>query len=126
VGDPALPRRPLRVLVVDDDPDGAEACALWVGMLGHEVRIAGGCAEAVEVAASFAPDVVLLDGDGSALAVRLTGLLEVRPAFVAVTGQQGGDEPAQQGVFDHCLPKPFDPAVLAALLETCDAARRGP
>jgi PAS domain S-box-containing protein len=51
----------LRVLVVDDNRDGAESLSLMLEMVGHEVQTAYDGVEAVQRAESFRPDVVLMD-----------------------------------------------------------------
>jgi CheY-like chemotaxis protein len=52
---------PRRILVADDNSDAVEALALQLRLAGHEVRSAGDGVEALEVAESFVPQVVLLD-----------------------------------------------------------------
>jgi PAS domain S-box-containing protein len=52
---------PLRILVVDDNRDGAESLAQVLELLGHEVRTAHDGLEAVEQAGAFRPQVVLMD-----------------------------------------------------------------
>ena len=53
--------RPRRILVVDDNRDAADSLAMLLQLGGHEVRTAHDGLEAVEAAAAFRPDVVLLD-----------------------------------------------------------------
>jgi signal transduction histidine kinase len=52
---------PRRILVADDNSDAVEALALQLRLAGHDVRSANDGVEALEVAESFAPQVVLLD-----------------------------------------------------------------
>ena len=52
---------PRRILVADDNSDAVEALALQLQLAGHDVRTANDGMEALEVAESFAPQVVLLD-----------------------------------------------------------------
>jgi signal transduction histidine kinase len=52
---------PRRILVADDNSDAVEALALQLRLAGHEVRSANDGVEALEVAETFAPQVVLLD-----------------------------------------------------------------
>lgn len=114
----------LRVLVVDDHPDSAEATAQLLALHGHDAHPVQSCAEAraaVSGDAPFVPDVVLLDvrlpdGDGFQLAVELCALLPVRPALIAVTGMSNLAAQCQAAGFDHYLLKPADPAALAALV----------
>jgi len=50
-----------RVLVVDDNSDGAEMLSIWLRELGHDVRIALDGTEALELARGFSPALVFLD-----------------------------------------------------------------
>ena len=81
-----------RVLVVDDNIDGARLIAEALQAVGHDTRVAFDGPAALRVAEQFRPDVALLDlglplMDGYELATRLTALLEgVQPLLVAVTG----------------------------------------
>jgi len=52
---------PLRVLLVDDNDDVLQSMAMLVRMIGHEVAMARDGRQALALATSFAPDVVLLD-----------------------------------------------------------------
>ncbi len=51
----------LRVLAVDDEPHILELLSASLGFVGYEVRTASNAREALSQAASFAPEVVLLD-----------------------------------------------------------------
>jgi PAS domain S-box-containing protein len=113
-----------RVLVVDDNEAAADMLGRVVQILGHEVRTAGDGREAIEVAAEFRPDVVLMDlgmpemnGYEAAQHIREQpwgrGML-----LIALTGW-GQDEDrrrTQEAGFDHHLVKPADPAELQRLL----------
>jgi PAS domain S-box-containing protein len=50
-----------RILVVDDNRDGADSLAAMLRLLGNEVRTAHDGAAAVEVAGQFRPEVILMD-----------------------------------------------------------------
>ena len=52
---------PLRILVVDDHHDGAEALGMTLQYLGCEVRLTQSGEEAIQVAPTFAPQLVILD-----------------------------------------------------------------
>ena len=51
----------LRVLVVDDNRDGADSLGLLVEELGNQVHVTYGGTKALEVAAVFRPDLMLVD-----------------------------------------------------------------
>ena len=55
---PAGPERPLRILLVEDHPDTAEAMADLLRLMGHEVLVAGSVTGALEAAG------LVLNGDG--------------------------------------------------------------
>jgi len=118
------PPRPQRVLIVDDVADAAEMLALVVGQDGHEVQVALTGAGALGAAASFRPDVVLLDlgmpsMDGYEVARRLRAqCTERQPLLVAVTGygHETDRERARAAGFDHHLVKPVDLDQLRPLL----------
>ncbi len=84
----------LRVLIVDDNRDGADALGLLVEELGNQVHVTYGGAKALEVATAFRPDLMLVDlvmpdMDGCGLAMRIRQI----PAFaqtkiVAITGEK--------------------------------------
>jgi len=52
---------PCRILVVDDNADAAEALAFMLRAAGHEISTANDGLEALEVAAKFRPEIILLD-----------------------------------------------------------------
>jgi PAS domain S-box-containing protein len=119
---------PCRVLVCDDNVDGAESLALMLGLLGHEVRTVHDGPQALAAVAGWRPDVALLDIglpglSGYEVAQRLrqdptlAGLV-----LVAVTGWGTEDDQRRsaQAGFDHHLTKPVEAAALEAVL-----ARRG-
>ncbi len=84
----------LRVLVVDDNRDGADALGLLIEELGNQVHVTYGGTKALEVATAFRPDLMLVDlvmpdMDGCGLVMRFRQI----PAFaqtkiVAITGQK--------------------------------------
>ncbi len=120
-----------RVLVVDDNPDSAETLALLARTWGHEVQTAPDGYAALEQAAEFAPDVVLLDiglpgMDGYEVARRLRELPSAMSARIfGITGY--GMEKDRQlskdaGIDDH-LVKPIDIDKLEKLLQTSGPRR---
>ena len=112
-------RQPLskhRILVVDDNTDSATSLAMILGRLGHEVRTAHDGLEAVQAAAAFHPDVVLLDiglpklnGYDAAKRMR-EQLVDHKMAIIALSGwgQERDRQRALEAGFDHHLTKPVE------------------
>ena len=103
-----------RILVVDDNPDSANSLAMILNISGHVAEPVYGPAEALERAAIFHPEVVLLDiglpgMDGYELARQLRSRGS-NARLVAVTGygQPGDVRRAQEAGFDAHLIKPVD------------------
>ena len=123
---------PVRVLVIDDDEDGAEALATVMRLAGHEVAVAQDGKQAVELASRLASELVLLDlalagtVDGYEVARRLWRAPgTVRARLVAVTGF-GTDEHRQRARevgFDLFLTKPIEPALLRDLAHVVQSMR---
>jgi two-component system CheB/CheR fusion protein len=113
-----------RVLIVDDNADARETLSVLVGAAGHRVMVASDGDTALELAAKFRPDVVLMDiglpdMDGFEVARRLRlALGEPAPAFVALSGysQQEHFDRAHQSGFLRYFVKPVDIAQLRAFL----------
>jgi CheY-like chemotaxis protein len=122
----AQQRRPLRLLVVDDNPDAAMTLALLLQARGHQVAVENSSGAALSRASRDAPDACLLDiglpgMDGYELARRLRDLPGMRASrLVAVTGygQQAERTQAFEAGFDDHLVKPVDMEALDALLRT--------
>ncbi|WP_166894108.1 ATP-binding protein [Massilia sp. CCM 8734] len=127
-----LPQRPLRVLVVDDNPDAALMLSMLLEASGYDVLTENGSHAGLASAARHQPDVCILDiglpeMDGYQLARAIRALDGLRGAtLIAVTGygQEQDRRLALAAGFDHHLVKPVDSAELAALL-LARAARPG-
>jgi CheY-like chemotaxis protein len=99
--------------------------AAVLGHCGHEVRIAHGGMEALQLAQSFRPEVVLLDigmpgMDGFEVARRLRKLdPQPRPLIVAVTGWGASDDErrTREAGFDLHLVKPVEQSQLQRILK---------
>lgn len=113
-----------RVLVVDDNRDAASTTAMCLEIAGHQVRTVHDGLQALALAPTFAPDVVVLDIglpglDGYAVAARLRALPQTAGALmIAVTGY-GREAERQQALdagFDAHLVKPAEPVKLAELI----------
>lgn len=119
-----------RVLVVDDNDDGARLLADALRGDGHHVWTASDGPSALHLAAAMTPDVAILDiglpgMDGYELAARLRGEQHLsRLHLVAVTGygeRATQDRSSAAGFAAHFV-KPVDPAQLAETLRTLPAA----
>ncbi|HEX7087167.1 MAG TPA: ATP-binding protein [Vicinamibacterales bacterium] len=114
-----------KVLVADDNPDSAATLMELLTMLGHDVRVAHDGLEAVEGAADFRPDVILLDIsmprlDGYEACRRIRRQpWGSRPLIAAMTGlgQEDDRRRSSEAGFDRHLVKPVDPAAIERLLE---------
>jgi CheY-like chemotaxis protein len=60
---PSKPIRPLRVLVVDGNPDSGRAVVEYFKWKGHDARAPGTAREALKFAPQFSPELVLVDLD---------------------------------------------------------------
>ena len=115
-------RAVLRVLLVDDNRDGADALAMLVEVYGHPTRVAYSAADARElVAAGYQPDVLILDlylgrESGYDLARELCAALPRRPLLVAVTGHPSLAARSAAEGFDHHFLKPTDLPALRRVL----------
>jgi CheY-like chemotaxis protein len=122
-----------RVLVVDDNIDGARMLAVLIRTLGHEADYCINGYSALEIAAKARPYMVLLDlalpdmnGWAVARALRQSPGLE-RVRILAMTGHYGANERERSiaaGCEDHLI-KPIDPVLIVRLLENgaCEERR---
>jgi CheY-like chemotaxis protein/anti-sigma regulatory factor (Ser/Thr protein kinase) len=118
-----------RILVADDNVDSAASLAMMLEFMGNEVRTAHDGVEAVEAAAAFRPDVILLDIGMP----RLNGYdacrrIREQPwgrgiAIAALTGwgQEEDKRQSREAGFNHHLVKPVEPAALEKLLVSVQA-----
>jgi signal transduction histidine kinase len=131
----AIPEiEPQRILVADDNHDAAEALSLQLQLAGHDVRTAHDGIEALQVARTFEPDIVLLDlgmpkmdGYEAARQLRAESPGVRRMTLIALTGwgqQQDRDRTADAG-FDAHLVKPVAEAQLfKALAAAVEGGRK--
>jgi len=113
-----------RVLVVDDNVDGAESMAMMLRLMGNEVATAHDGASAVAKAAAFLPEVVLMDiglpglnGLDATRQIREQGWGRSM-TIIALTGwgQENDRERSRQAGCNGHLVKPVMLADLEALL----------
>jgi signal transduction histidine kinase/ActR/RegA family two-component response regulator len=125
------------VLIADDLRDSVESLAMMLHMAGHDVHTAHDGLEAVQAAAVFHPDVVVLDigmprmnGYEAARHIRKQPWGQ-KMVLVALTGwgQEEDRRRSLEAGFNHHLTKPVKPAALEQLLadltEAHDSLRKG-
>jgi CheY-like chemotaxis protein len=114
-----------RVLVVDDNRDGADMLGMVLEAEGFTVRMAYDGREAVEAAQKSPPHIILMDigmpgMDGYEAIAHIRQLPGGRDILmIALTGwgQEGARRRAAEASFDHHLVKPIDFNELKRLLE---------
>ncbi len=116
----AVNGKALRVLIVDDNRDGADALGLLLEELDNQVHVTYGGAQALDVAKAFRPDLILVDllmpgMDGYSLVTRFRQLPGFSAArVVAITGQKA-DEYKVRAMEAGCDLVLFKPVTLAAI-----------
>ena len=130
----AQPETALRILIVDDSVDSADALATMLRLNGHDVRTAYDGKGCLAVGAEFEPNVILLDVgmpgiDGYETCRRLRQ--EEWGNYAHVIAVTGWGQPADRrrtadAGFDHHLVKPVDPADLRDLLARLVPRRHSP
>ncbi|MGE3779774.1 MAG: ATP-binding protein [Pirellulaceae bacterium] len=113
-----------RILVVDDNPDSATSLAMLMKITGDETYTAFDGLEAVEVAATFKPDVILLDiGLPTLNGYEACRRIRQQPrgkniVIVALTGwgQEEDRERSRHAGFSGHMVKPVELAALTKLL----------
>jgi CheY-like chemotaxis protein len=113
-----------RVLIVDDNEDGAEMLAAALSSKGYTTRVAHDAAAALRIAAELLPEVAFLDlglpvMDGYELAAHL----RASPALagihlIALTGYGQAEDRrrTREAGFQHHLVKPVDVDVIEGVL----------
>ena len=122
---PAMEKAPLRLMVVDDNIDAANALGMWLESFGHHVQVAHSSGAVLEQLARSSYDVYILDIglpgiDGNALARRLRQSANGAGAvLIANTGYGGAFNKAEAlaAGFDHYFVKPVNLPMLKQVLE---------
>jgi len=113
-----------RVLIADDNEDCAESLAMLLRLKGYDVRTASDGPQAIQVAAQFLPEAVLLDiGMPTLNGYDVARMIREEPwgkhlLLIAQTGwgQARDRQRSQEAGFDAHLTKPVDCASLMELL----------
>jgi PAS domain S-box-containing protein len=116
----------LKILVVDDNRDAADTCAMLLEASGHHVQTAYTGRQALELARTFRPHTLLLDiGLPDIDGYKLAGQVRATPwgrsaILVAVTGwgQEQDRLRAVAAGFDQHLVKPISAETLESLLQS--------
>jgi two-component system CheB/CheR fusion protein len=111
------PNPPRRVLIADDNRDGAESLGMLLNLSGHEVFLAHSGKEALSVAKEQRPDVAVLDiGMPDLSGYEVAQRIRLEPwgeqiTLIALTGwgQENDKRRARAAGFDHHCTKPVDP-----------------
>lgn len=117
----------LSVLVVEDNVDSGDSLRMLLRLYGHKVQVARTGPQALEMAAAFRPDVVLLDiglpgMDGYQVAKRLREQPEFKDMMIcALTGHTPSEsdrQRQQETGFNHYYIKPVPMSKLLELFKT--------
>jgi PAS domain S-box-containing protein len=131
--DPPLPlpavrdARGMRILIADDNIDGAEALALILEQANHLTRVAHDGVSALTLAETFRPQIALLDiGLPDMTGLELARQIRARSwglsmRLIAVTGwgQESDRRKSTEAGFDEHLTKPVDPDQLLMSIAAC-------
>jgi PAS domain S-box-containing protein len=121
-----------RILVVDDNRDSADSLAMLLRLVGHDVRTVHDGRQALVVAGTYRPDLVLLDIglpgiDGFTVARHMRSQPELAGVvLVALTGY-GSEEDRRQSLaagFNHHMVKPVHFDALYGLLAALEVPHK--
>jgi signal transduction histidine kinase/CheY-like chemotaxis protein len=118
------PPRKCRILIVDDNRDGADSLAILLELMGNDVHTAYEGEQALKVAETTRPEVVLLDlGMPKLSGYDVCRHIREQPwgravVLIALTGwgQEADRRRSREAGFDRHLVKPVHPADLMRLL----------
>ena len=127
-----------RVLVVDDNRDAAASLAMMLRVMGNESKTAHDGLEAIEVAASYRPDIMFIDiGMPNLNGYETARKIREQPwgktmVLAALTGWGQDDDrrKSEEAGFDYHLVKPAEPSLVEKILtstaesETFESKRR--
>ncbi len=115
---------PLHIVIIEDNPDGADTLAAWLAAMGHRVEIANSGPRGLELVEKTRPNLVLCDlglpdMDGIEVCRRVRQLsLAAQPLMVALTGwgRDGDRQRTAEAGFDEHLVKPVAVELLRQVL----------
>ena len=104
-----------RILIVDDEPNIVLALELLMKREGYEIRTVGDGEKAVEAAAAFRPDLILLDVmmprmDGYEVCQRIRADDSLKGVFIVMLTAKGREVEREKGLAlgaDLYITKPF-------------------
>jgi CheY-like chemotaxis protein len=113
-----------RILVVDDNTDGAESLAMLLQLAGHEATTVNSGPAALDAVRTFTPDVIFLDiglpeMDGYEVARRLRRDPQFTDlVLVALTGWGSEEDKrrSSEAGFNFHLTKPVEAGIVEELL----------
>lgn len=118
------------ILIVDDARDSADSLAMLLRTSGHDIHVAYGGVQAIEMAQRHRPNIVLLDlGMPTVDGYETCRRIRAEPwghdmVIIAQTGwgQNEDRRRARDAGFNHHMVKPIDPIALAKLLDRTEVA----
>jgi signal transduction histidine kinase len=119
-----------RILIVDDNVDAAETLVMMLQLLGQTTEQAHDGRAALDAAARFKPQIVVMDIglpglSGYDVVRRMRGELGMKDTYIVALSGYGADDDRRksaQAGFDGHFVKPLDPSALPEIL--AEAARR--
>ena len=120
------PGNPRRILVIDDNPDTARSYYELLTVMGHECRFSTDARQAIDLARTLNPHLVILDIgllpdlDGHTVARQLRDLFGMEIKIVAVTayGRDEDRKRTRKAGFDAHVTKPMDVGLLESIVNT--------
>ena len=129
--EPTACKSSLRILIVDDNKDGADSLAMMLKIMGNETHTAYDGQEGVEVAERLRPDVILCDiGLPKLNGYESCRRIREQPwgkgvILIAITGWGQDDDRrrSHEAGFDHHMVKPVEPQGLMKMLAGLQVAK---
>jgi DNA-binding NtrC family response regulator len=121
------------LLIIDDDPDSADALSMLMESEGHEVRVGYNGEEGLRLAKEKSPDLVLLDvempildGPGMALEMLVHNMGLEKIPVILLSGVPDLERVANEVGTPYFLGKPYRLAQIMALLDRALTERIAP